>query len=437
MTGGTGALGGQVARRLARAGAEHLVLVSRRGRSAPGLAELEAELTELGARVTVATCDLSDHADAARLVGELEATEPRLRAVVHASGVSASGPLADTTFDELDRTAAGKVAGARHLDELLDRRRLDAVVHFSSIAGVWGVGEQACYAAANAYLDALAQRRGAEGVRALAIAWGPWDGGGMVDRASEEPMRRRGISLMAPDRAMRAMQQAMDQDTGAVTVADIAWEQFVPAFTALRPNRFFEDLPEVRALAANTPDAGEDETRLAALRDRLANLPAADREPVLLDLVRTHAAVVLGHDGPAAIDVDRPFRDFGFDSLAAVELRNRLGRGTGLPLPATVVFDHPTPALLAAHLLTEALPDDKSAELPSTAELDLLEAALLARPADDVDRLRVVLRLEALLTRHRGGDGDHEATFDDLRDQLSKASNEELFDVIDRDLGLS
>ncbi|MFF2542450.1 type I polyketide synthase [Kitasatospora sp. NPDC058063] len=437
VTGGTGALGGQVARWLAAGGAEHLVLVSRGGRGAPGLAGLEAELTELGARVTVVACDLSDRADAARLVAELDAMEPKLRAVVHASGVSASAPLADTTFAELDRTAAGKVAGARHLDELLDQRRLDAVVHFSSIAGVWGVGEQACYAAANAYLDALAQRRDAEGVRALAVAWGPWDGGGMVDQAIKEPMRRRGISLLAPDRAMHALQRALDLDTGAVTVADIAWEQFVPAFTALRPNRFFAELPEVRALAAVTVTEGEDRNRLAALRERLAALPGADREPVLLDLVRTHAAVVLGHDGPAAIDVDRPFRDFGFDSLAAVELRNRLGEATGLPLPATVVFDHPTPAMLAAHLLGEALPDDAAAALPSTAELDLLEEVLLARAEDDVDRVRVVLRLEALLTRHRGAGGDDPVAFDDLRDQLSRASNEELFDVIDRDLGLS
>ncbi|MFJ9953581.1 type I polyketide synthase [Kitasatospora sp. NPDC091207] len=436
VTGGTGALGGQVARRLAAGGAEHLVLVSRGGRTAPGLAELEAELEALGARVTVAARDLSDRADVARLVGELDAAEPRLRAVVHASGVSASAPLAETTLDELDRTAAGKVAGARHLDELLDQRRLDAVVYFSSIAGVWGVGDQACYAAANAYLDALAQRRDAEGVRALAVAWGPWDGGGMVDRAIQEPMRRRGIALLAPDRAMHALQQAMDQDTGAVTVADIAWERFVPAFTALRPNRFFEEIPEARSLASGAPAAGEYQARLTALRDRLTALPAADREPVLLDLVRTHAAAVLGHGGAAAIDVDRPFRDFGFDSLAAVELRDRLGRATGLSLPATVVFDHPTPTTLAGHLLAEAVPDGRTAALPSTPELDQLEEALLARPEDDVDRVRVVLRLEALLTRHRGGGGD-EVTFDDLRDQLSRASNEELFDVIDRDLGLS
>ncbi|MFJ6619336.1 type I polyketide synthase [Kitasatospora sp. NPDC091335] len=437
VTGGTGALGGQVARHLARGGAEHLVLVSRGGRGAPGLAELEAELTALGARVTVAACDLADRADVARLVGELEAAEPALRAVVHASGISHSAPLGETGFAELDRTAAGKVAGARHLDELLDTRRLDAIVHFSSIAGVWGVGEQACYAAANAYLDALAQRRDAEGVRAIAIAWGPWDGGGMVDQAIKEPMRRRGISLLEPERAMRAFQQAMDQDGGSVTVADIAWERFVSSFTALRPNRFFDELPEVRALLAEAPAAAdEDQGRLTALRERLTGLPADDRDLVLVDLVRGHAAAVLGHDGAAAIDLDRPFRDFGFDSLAAVELRNRLGLATGLSLPATVVFDHPTPAVLAAHLLELALPADGSAALPSGAELDLLEAALLARPEDDIDRVRVVLRLEALLTRHRGGGGG-DADFDELRDQLSRASNEELFDVIDRDLGLS
>ncbi|WP_338894333.1 SDR family NAD(P)-dependent oxidoreductase [Streptomyces sp. TG1A-60] len=435
VTGGTGALGGHVARRLARCGAEHLVLVSRGGRTAPGLAELEADLVELGARVTVAACDLSDHADVTRLVGELDAMEPRLRAVVHASGVSASAPLAGTTLDELDRTAAGKVAGARHLDELLDPRALDAVVYFSSIAGVWGVGDQAGYAAANAYLDALAQRRDAEGVRAISIAWGPWDGGGMVDQAIKEPMRRRGISLLPPEPAMRALQQAMDQDSGSVTVADIAWEQFVPTFTALRPNRFFDELPEVRELLAGTPAEGGDLARLAALRERLTGLPTGDRELVVLDLVRSHAAVVLGHDSVDAIDVGRSFREFGFDSLAAVELRNRLGRATGLSLPATAVFDHPTPAALADHVLAEALPGDPSAALPSTEELDLLEEALLARAEDDIDRVRVVLRLEAMLARHRVGDGD--AAWGDLRDQLSRASNEELFDVIDRDLGLS
>ncbi|WP_067186862.1 type I polyketide synthase [Microtetraspora niveoalba] len=436
VTGGTGALGAHVARWLARRGAEHVVLVSRAGREAPGLTELEADLTTLGARVTVAACDMAERADVARLIHRLGAQEPPLRAVVHAAGVSTSAPLTETTLAELGRTAAAKIAGARHLDELLDPRRLDAVVYFSSIAGIWGVGEQAGYAAANAYLDALAQRRGAEGVRAISVAWGPWDGGGMVDQAIKEPMRRRGIALLAPDPAMRALQHAMDQDTGTVTVADIAWDRFVPAFTALRPSRFFDEIPEARQLTASTPAVAPNADRLAALRQKLAGLPPGDRELHLLDLVRAHAAAVLGHDTPNAIEIGRPFRECGFDSLTAVELRNRLGEATGLTLPATMVFDHPTPVLLADHLREAVLPSGQEAELPSAEELDLLEQALLDRPDDDIDRVRVVLRLEALLARQRtvGGAG---ATGDELRERLSTATNEELFDLVDRDLGLS
>ncbi|WP_066370951.1 type I polyketide synthase [Herbidospora mongoliensis] len=434
VTGGTGALGANVARWLAREGAEHVVLVSRAGRAATGLAELEADLAALGAKVTVAACDMADRADVARLIDQIGTAEPPLRAVVHAAGVGNSAPLTDTTLAELGRTAAAKISGARHLDELLDRRAMDAVVYFSSIAGVWGVGEQAGYAAANAYLDALAQRRGAEGVRTISVAWGPWDGGGLVDQAAKEPMRRRGISVMAPDPAMRAFQQAMDQDTGTVTVADIAWDRFVPAFTALRPSRLFDEIPEVRQLLAGSPDTGPDTDRLAALRQRLTALPSADRDLHLLDLVRGHAAAVLGHDTPHAIENGRSFRECGFDSLTAVELRNRLGDTIGLPLPATMVFDHPTPVLLADYLREAVLPEGGHAELPSAAELDLLEQTLLGRPDDDIDRVRVVLRLEALLARQRtesaGADGD------DLRERLSTATNEELFDLVDRDLGL-
>ncbi|MET8999202.1 type I polyketide synthase [Amycolatopsis sp. NPDC004169] len=345
VTGGTGTLGAHVARWLAENGAEHLVLGSRRGLEAPGAADLRDELTALGARVTVAACDVADRAALAALLAEHPPN-----AVVHAAGVPQFTPLDGTSAAELARVAAPKAAGAAHLDDLLAGTDLDAFVLFSSISGVWGADGQAAYAAANAYLDALAQRRRARGLPATAIAWGAWGGTGMsAHDGVEEHLRRRGLAAMPPRRAVAAVQHALDHGETAVVVADIDWAAFVPAFTAGRPGFLLDELPEARRFAAPAP-AGT--TPLAA---RLAQVPEADRLPFVTALVRGHVAAVLGHQEPGGVDPGRAFRELGFDSLTAVELRDRLNGETGLRLPATVVFDHPDVTALAAELHRTAL----------------------------------------------------------------------------------
>ncbi|MBT2386231.1 SDR family NAD(P)-dependent oxidoreductase [Streptomyces sp. ISL-11] len=369
ITGGTGALGAHVARHLARGGAEHIVLTSRRGPGAAGAAELAAEIEALGAEVSVVACDVADREAVAKLLANLPARHP-LTAVVHAAGMPQFAPLAQTGLTDLADVVSAKVAGAAHLDELLSDRELDAFVLFSSVAGVWGSGNQAAYSAANAYLDGLAERRRADGLAGTAVAWGPWADGGMVgDEEAEAHLRRRGLPAMSPETATAALQRALDADETAVVVADVLWDRFAPAFTITRPSPLFGDLPEVRsALAATERGTGEQPggTGLSALGERLAGLPGTERDRILLDLVRTEVAKALGHAGPEAVAPDRAFKDLGFDSLTGVELRNRLNAETGLRLPTTLVFDHPNALDLAAHLAAE-LPGLRAAETMGTA----------------------------------------------------------------------
>ncbi|GLJ92931.1 hypothetical protein GCM10017589_55420 [Streptomyces poonensis] len=366
ITGGTGALGGHVARWLAGAGAEHLVLTSRRGVDAPGAAALKAELEETGTAVTVTACDVADRDAVAALLAEHTFT-----AVVHAAGVADAGLVDDTTPAAFAAALAAKAGGAAHLDELLGDQELDAFVLFSSISGVWGSGGQAAYAAANAFLDALARQRRDRGRTATAVSWGPWADGGMVeDGDDEERLRRRGLRAMTPAVAVTALQRALDRDETLLTVADVDWPRFIVPFTLGRPSPLLGDLPEVRAtLTEEAPEAGRGS---GALAESLAALSPEDRARAVVDLVRTHAAAVLGHRTAGAVEADRPFRDLGFDSLTAVELRNRLNEATGLTLPTTLVFDHPTADDLAGHLLAE-LTGAPSADITTAAAAAVLD----------------------------------------------------------------
>ncbi|WP_425412662.1 type I polyketide synthase [Micromonospora halophytica] len=354
VTGGTGGLGARAARWLAAAGAAHVVLVSRRGPDAPGAAELEAELTGLGARVTVAACDIADRAALAALLERVEADGPPVRIVVHTAGVAQTTPLMEVTPAELAEVTAGKTAGAAHLHDLLADRELDAFVVYSSIAATWGSAGQVGYAAGNAYLDALVQQRRADGRAGTAIAWGPWADGGMHGADSDRQLRRRGVPAMDPTVAMDALRQALDHDDVTLTVADVDWSRFAPAYASARRRPLLEGVPEAKAaLDGGVPADDGDEGPAATLRRRLAELTPARREEQVTDLIRELAADVLGHDGgAAAVPAGTAFRDLGFDSLTAVELRNRLVAATGQALPTTLVFDHPNPVVLARFLLT-------------------------------------------------------------------------------------
>ncbi|MGC4807680.1 type I polyketide synthase, partial [Micromonospora sp. DT233] len=360
VTGGTGALGARVARWAVARGATHVALLSRRGPDAPGAAELRDELVAAGATVTIAGCDLTDRADLAAAITRIEADAPPIRSVFHTAGITRATALAESTLADLAEPAAAKVAGAAHLDALLGERDLDAFVLYSSIAGTWGSGTQGGYAAANAFLDALAARRRARGRVATSVAWGPWGGGGMAAaEGAEEDLRRRGLPPLTPDEALAALGLALAGDQPCVTVADVDWDRFVATFTVRRGSVLFADL----TAPAPAPEAASED---GALRARLRTLTDRDRRRHVLDLVRGAAAAALGHLDGSAVDPGRSFRDLGFDSLTAVEFRDLLGTATGLPLPATLVFDHPTATVLADHLVDEVMGADRLPELPES-----------------------------------------------------------------------
>ncbi|KXK61173.1 hypothetical protein AWW66_15130 [Micromonospora rosaria] len=337
-----------MARRLAAEGAAHLVLTSRRGADAPGAADLAGELRALGVEVTVAACDVADRAAVADLLAGLPA-DPPLTAVFHTAGVAHSVPIGETGLPEVAEVFAGKVAGARHLDELTRGYDLDAFVLYSSNAGVWGSSGQSAYGAANAALDALAERRRAEGHVATSVAWGLWGAGGMGDGGAEDYLSRRGLRPMSPERGVDALLAALDRDETFVAVADVDWALFTAGFTAFRPSPLIGDLPEVGAALADAapPEATSADGDLA---QRLAVAAPPERHRILLDLVRRHVAAVLGHPGPEHVGPDAAFREIGFDSLTAVDLAKRLKAAVGVPLPATLVFDHPTATAVAGHL---------------------------------------------------------------------------------------
>ncbi|MEU0839644.1 type I polyketide synthase [Streptomyces sp. NPDC005962] len=431
VTGGTGALGAHVARWLARAGAEHLVLTSRRGPAAPEAAALEAELTELGARVTVAACDVADRAALDALVAQLAEDGIRIGAVLHTAGIAHPAAIQDTGPEEVAAVLGGKVDGARNLDEVFADAELDAFVLFASTAGVWGGAGQAAYGAANASLDALAQRRRARGRTATSLAWGPWGGGGMAARDDAEAhLRRRGVSPLTPESALAVLRQALDHDEPLLTVADVDWDRFALSFTATRQSTLLDEIPEAvtaRAAAEPAPDTS------ARLEQRLAGLSGPERQQALVEVIRGQAAEVLGHATTEGIEPGRPFRDLGFDSLAAVEFRNRLSEATGLKLPATSIFDYPTPRELAGYLRA-ALGEDEVTETSVLAEIDRLDGKLAAVAAGPHSHPDIEARLEALLERLRGEKG--ETAEESAADHIRSATRDEVFDFIDNELGI-
>ncbi|HEV2637461.1 MAG TPA: SDR family NAD(P)-dependent oxidoreductase [Actinocrinis sp.] len=361
VTGGTGALGAHVARWLAAGGAERLVLTSRRGPAAPGSDDLVADLRALGAEAVIVACDVADRAALAEL---LSAYPPN--AVVHAAGATGVAALTDTTLDAFAEILRGKAAGAEHLDALLGDTPLDAFVLFSSIAGVWGSGGQAAYAAANAHLDALADARRARGLAATAVAWGPWAGTGMgAGEDADRHLARRGLAGMDPDLAVAALHAALGADETAVTVVDVDWARFAPGYTAERRRPLIESLAEVAAVLAAADEPARASDAAADLLRSLDGLSPDEQAAALVTLVREHAAAALGHRGLDEVGAHRPFKKSGFDSVSALELRNLLAKATGLRLPATVIYDHPTPTALGALLHRELVgpePEDAGAE---------------------------------------------------------------------------
>ncbi|MFH8979129.1 type I polyketide synthase, partial [Streptomyces sp. NPDC017890] len=353
LTGATGTLGSLVARHLvAERGVRHLLLVSRRGAQAEGAAELARELEELGADVRFAACDVADR-DA--LAGVLEALERPLTGVVHTAGVLDDGVIGSLTPERVDTVFRPKVDAAQNLHELTRDMDLAMFVLFSSAAATLGSAGQGNYAAANAFLDALAQHRRAQGLPGQSLAWGMWAKRstmtGELDEADLARMNRGGFGALTSEHGLELLDVASLVDEAALVPIPVNTDVLARGGDVPPLLRGLVRTSARRTAAAR---AAADPSGLAA---RLAGLDAAGQRAALLDLVQAQAAAVLGHATGDLIDATRPFRDLGFDSLTAVELRNRLTAAAGLRLPATLVFDYPTPQILVEHLRTEVLGD--------------------------------------------------------------------------------
>ncbi|MBB4682646.1 acyl transferase domain-containing protein [Amycolatopsis jiangsuensis] len=416
VTGSAEGLGGLVARHLvAEHGVRRLVFTSRRGEEAEGAIALRRELTGMGAQVTMAACDVADRASLAAL---LERTGP-LNAVVHTAAVLEDGLLTSLTAEGLDRVLRAKADAVLNLHELAGD--LDAFVVFSSAAGTLGGPGMGSYAAANAFLDAFMRHRRAAGLPGQSLAWGLWARtGGMAGRlgtADLARMGRDGVTPMSEAEGLALFDAACR--SGADVVLPIRLDP-----TVLREQA--DDLPLLlrglapsrtrRAEAATADDPG--------FAQRLAGLAGPDQESQLLDLVRRHAAAVLGHPSPRAIAPEQAFKELGFDSLTGVDLRNRLAAATGVRLTATLVFDHPTPRALAARL-REELVADEPARL--TELLDQLESALAAVELSAGERADAAARLRGAASACAGSSP--------AADRIEVATDDELFDLIDRKLG--
>jgi acyl transferase domain-containing protein len=432
ITGGTGGIGRLLARWAAERGASHLVLTSRRGPDAPGAAELAAELRELGVTVTIAACDAADR-DALRAVLDAIPAEHPLSAVIHAAGVSDHDFIANVDAGHLTRMLAPKALAARHLHELTQDLDLSAFVLFSSVAASWGSGQQAAYAAANAYLDALAEHRRGLGLPATSVAWGLWGEVGMATEADElDFFRRRGIHPLNPRLAITALQQAVERREPNAVIAAMDWRRFLASFTVLRPSPLLADIPEAAEQRTEEPRPAEDAD---PLRRKLAASPPAEQHHILVRHVQTHAAGILGHAGADAVPPTKPFQELGFDSLTAVRLRNELNASTGLRLPTTVLFDHPSAEELARHLHGLLVADVAAGEERIMSDLDGWDAANPPDAVDEAARSRIATRLRLLAerwsdpARAAGSDGSHH--------ELETATADEIFDLIATEFGKS
>ncbi|WP_421106324.1 type I polyketide synthase [Streptomyces sp. NEAU-S77] len=448
LSGASGALGGLFARHLvAERGVRQLLLLSRRGGDAPGAAELAAELGALGATVTWAACDTADRDALAAVLSAIPAEHP-LTAVVHTAGVLDDGVISSLTGERIDAVLRPKVDAAWNLHELTRELDLSAFVLFSSAAGAFGSSGQGNYAAANTFLDALAQHRAAHGLPASSLAWGLWaaaDGmAGSLESTDVSRISRGGYEALPQDEGL-----ALFDLTDTLTGTDAA--VFVPIRIdtgALRGQAAAGLLPPLlRGLvrtpvrrsadtgATGVPGAAGAGTDSGSLTERLAGLSDTERDRELLELVRAHVAAVLGHATPDDVDAGRGFLDLGFDSLTAVDLRNRLGAAAGLRLPVTLIFDYPTPTALAGYLREELGLDTTAAHQPVHAELDKLEAILATIAPDDAESPGITTRLRDLLSKWNE---THSATDSTAQDrEIQSATADEIFDLLDDELGLS
>jgi acyl carrier protein len=397
------------------------VLVSRRGQAAGGVPKLLDELVDLGADVVAAACDLSDREALGDLFDKIASDGPPIRAVLHAAGTSGRElPVGELSAGELAAVLSPKVTGTRNLAEVAAGLELDAFVLFSSGAGTWGNAGRIGYAAANAHLDAFAAERRAAGVPMLSIAWGAWGGGGMMDTETAAHLRRLGNRQMDPDLAVAALADAVGGTDDNLVVADIAWPDFAPAYSAARARPLILGVPEARQALADPEVDGDGAPALVV---QLSALDAGERHRMLLDRVHREAAVVLDHVSVAELQPDRSFRDLGFDSLTVVALRNRLSALTGLKLPTTLVFDHPTFTDLARYLADRLFGRDAGGDPAANAADEATWSQLRGIP---LSRLRETGLLDALLELAADPEPEHEPAGLDRFEEMNVADLVEL-----------
>jgi NAD(P)-dependent dehydrogenase (short-subunit alcohol dehydrogenase family)/acyl carrier protein len=435
VTGGTGGLGALVARHLVqRHGVRNLVLTSRQGLAANGARELQAQLEALGAVVTIAACDVADR-EALRGLFQTLDTLPPLAGVVHTAGVVDDALLESLGADQVRRTLAPKVNGAQFLHELTRDRQLAFFVLFSSAAGLLGNAGQGGYAAANAFMDALAAQRRALGLPALSLAWGPWADAGMASRLPEAVrarLYREGLPPLPSDLGLALFDAALLRPEAVLLPAAMDMAQLSRSALAASPlmrGLLKAALPQAKPSRPAQPA----QPGVAPFKQRLATLDADQRAQAVLELVSAEVAAVLGMPGAHGVDPNQPLRDVGLDSLMAVDLRNRLGAAIGLRLPATLLFDYATPSALAKRLLDDCLAGLPAPEEPFLAELARLEGLLSPAKPDAEARARVASRLQALLASL--GAQEAPAPSQSFKQAIEAASAEELFSLIDQALG--
>ncbi|MCC4316428.1 type I polyketide synthase [Streptomyces malaysiensis] len=436
VTGGTGALGAVVARHLVAVhGVRSVVLASRSGPGAAGAAELKAELVGAGARVRIVACDVADRDAVAGLLDTVPEDAP-LSAVVHTAGVLDDGVLTALTPERMDAVFRPKVDGALHLHELTRELELSAFVLFSSAAGTFGSSGQGNYAAANAYLDALAQHRAAQGLPATSLGWGMWSqDAGMTAQLGDTDHRRLardGLTALSAAEGMELFDTALR--TGEPAVLPIKLD-----LGALRAQATTGSVPPLLRGLVPQPRQTRQQARSAhghdadTLTARLAGAGSADRQAILLDLVRQEAAYVLGYTSVGRIGPDAAFTDVGFDSLTVIELRDRLLARTALRLPATFAFDFPTPQTLADHLNTRLGAD--TTQDPVLAEVARLEELVAARPPGGAKDTGAAARLRALAVK-LSADASGPAGGADIEATLDAASVDDVLAFIDDEFGI-
>ncbi|MEV5879655.1 amino acid adenylation domain-containing protein [Streptomyces sp. NPDC052101] len=362
ITGGTGALGRRLARRLVERGTRRVVLASR---SDEVSAQFRQELEATGAQVVTAACDVGDRRQVADLIDRIDADGPPLTVVAHLAGVSGTALLAELDGARAAEELSAKVSGAWHLHELLGDRPLDAFLLYGSGTGLWGAGGGTTNAAGDAALDALARHRVAGGRTATVVHWGGWADGGMVTEEAAEQFRARGLRLMPPDRALSALDLVLGTDRVALGVADIDWARFTPTLCVAGRRPLLLGVPEARAVMTG-------ERQESGLAERLAGLGREAQFDAVLELVRVEAAAALG---VAEVPVEQPLQQLGMDSLMAVGLRARLARRSGLPLSTDVLFRHGSCAGIAHHLVDRLTGRQPVAEPANDALVRVLKPA--------------------------------------------------------------